>query len=180
MVGRGEVFVVTIELLTEENFTETSLDSYERRQEVKRVYRKQDGAYVLIEQPYVEDWDLARRRQVARNIQGADYITYIAREDNAVVGFIGLIRKPVGDRMILDMMQVSARCRGMRIGRKLFEIGKQEALKAGAKELYISACSSEETIAFYRAMGAEITDKPIRQIAEDEPFDVQMTCKVNP
>lgn len=65
-----------------------------------------------------------------------------------------------------------------RIGRKLFEIGKQEALKAGAKELYISACSSEETIAFYRAMGAEITDKPIRQIAEDEPFDVQMTCKI--
>lgn len=56
MVGRGEVFVVTIELLTEENFTEASLDSYERRQEVKRVYRKQDGAYVLIEQPHVEDW----------------------------------------------------------------------------------------------------------------------------
>lgn len=48
--------MVTIELLTEENFTETSLDSYERRQEVKRVYRKQDGAYVLREQPYVEDW----------------------------------------------------------------------------------------------------------------------------
>ena len=80
--------------------------------------------------------------------------------------------------MILDMMHVSAPYRGSGIGRKLFEIGKEEAIKAGAKELYISACSSEETIAFYRAMGAEITDDPIKELAEAEPYDLQMTLQL--
>lgn len=170
--------IPAIELLTENNFTESSLDSYERRQEVKKVYRKQEGTYVLVEQPFVEDWDFERKRQVARTISSKDYITYIACKDEKVVGFIGLKKQLVGERMILDMMQVSAECRGTGIGRKLFEAGKKEAIKAGAKELYISACSSEETIAFYRAMGAEITDNPIQQLAEEEPFDVQMICKL--
>lgn len=170
--------VVKIELLTEKNFTESSLDNYERRQEVKKVYRRQNGVYVLVEQPYIEDWDLEHRRQIAANIGSRDYLTYLAREDNEIVGFIGLVRKLVGERMILDMMHVSAPYRGSGIGRKLFEIGKEEAIKAGAKELYISACSSEETIAFYRAMGAEITDDPIKELAEAEPYDLQMTLQL--
>lgn len=170
--------MVSIELLTENNFTESLLDSYERRQEVKKVYRRKNGEYVLVEQPFVEDWDFERRRQIAKKIYGDEYITYIALKDKKVVGFIGLLKQLVGERMILDMMQVSAECRGTGIGRKLFEIGKKEALRSGAKELYISACSSEETIAFYRAMGAEITDNPIKQLADDEPFDLQMICKI--
>ena len=71
-------------------------------------------------------------------------------------------------------MQLSATCRGQGIGRKLFDIGKDEARKAGAQALYISACSSEETIAFYKAMGAELTDRPITEFAEAEPYDLQM------
>jgi N-acetylglutamate synthase-like GNAT family acetyltransferase len=66
----------------------------------------------------------------------------------------------------------------MGIGRKLFEKGKQNAKKAGAKALYISACSSEETIAFYKAMGAKLTENPIREIADEEPCDLQMICIV--
>ena len=80
--------------------------------------------------------------------------------------------------MILDMMQVSAACRGQGIGRKLFDAGKEETRKAGAEALYISACSSEETIAFYKAMGAELADCPIKEIAEEEPYDLQMVCYV--
>ena len=44
--------------------------------------------------------------------------------------------------------------------------------------MYISACSSEETIAFYKAMGAELADCPIKEIAEAEPYDLQMICYV--
>ncbi|MCI5826656.1 MAG: hypothetical protein MR020_00235 [Lachnospiraceae bacterium] len=59
--------VVKIELLTEKNFTVSSLDKYERRQKVKKVYRRQNGEYVLVEQPYIEDWDLEHRRQIRRD-----------------------------------------------------------------------------------------------------------------
>ena len=80
--------------------------------------------------------------------------------------------------MILDMMHVSSEYRGQGVGRQLFEAGKAEARKAGAEALYISACSSEETIAFYRAMGSVLASDPIKEIAEKEPFDLQMICPV--
>lgn len=66
----------------------------------------------------------------------------------------------------------------MIIERKLFSFGMEEARKARAKALYISACSSEETIAFYKAMGVKITDSPIKEIADEEPYDLQMVCSV--
>ena len=171
--------MIRIETLSERNFSESSLDLYVRRHEVKRVYRKTDGEYSLVEMPYIEDWSLEQKRQIARNISSNDYTAFIALDEEKVVGFIGLKKQLVDGYMILDMMHVSAECRGKGLGRKLFEMGKQEAKKNGAKALYISACSSEETIAFYTAMGAKLTDDPIREIADDEPYDLQMVCAVS-
>ncbi len=141
--------MIKIELLTAENFKPDSLDHYQRRQEVKRVCRKHEGVYQLEECVYTEDWDREKRRCVAKEISSNAYITYLALEEEEVVGFIGLKKDLIGAYMILDQMHVSAVCRGQGIGRKLFEKGKEEAKKAGAEALYISACSSEETIAFY-------------------------------
>ena len=128
--------------------------------------------------PYIEDWSLEKKQQVARDISSDEYISYIALDDDKVVGFIGLEKQLKNDCMILDIIQVSLAYRGNGIGKKLFNIAKQEEKKAGAKALYISACSSEETIAFYKAMGAELTNSPIREIADDEPYDLQMVCSV--
>ena len=170
--------MIIIELLSETNFCLNSLDSYNRRQDVNKVYRRIDGGYVLVECKYTEDWNLNKKRSVAKHICSDEYITFIALENDRVVGFIGLLRKLSGPYMILDMMQVSSECRGQGIDRRLFEAGKAEARKAGAEALYISACSSEETIAFYRAMGSDLASNPIKEIAEEEPFDLQMICPV--
>lgn len=170
--------VVNIELVSESNFNGHSLDNYVRTQEVKRVYRRQGDEYVLVDMPYIEDWTLEQKRQIAQNIGSKDYISYIALENGSAVGFIGLKKQLIGKYMILDMMHVSAEHRGQGLGRKLFELGKTEAAKAGAKALYISACSSEETIAFYKAMGAFVTNDTIKQLADDEPYDLQMVCMV--
>ena len=167
-----------IELLSKTNFSIESLDSYNRKQDVNKVYRRIDGDYTLVECKYTENWDLNKKRSVAKQISNDEYITYIALENDKVVGFIGLLRKLSGPYMILDMMQVSSECRGQGIGRRLFEAGKDEARKKGAEALYISACSSEETIAFYRAMGSELASNPIKEIADEEPFDLQMICPV--
>ena len=137
--------MIKIELLSETNFCLESLDSYNRKQNVNKVYRRIDGEYALVECKYTEDWDLSQKRSAY---------------------------------MILDMMQVSSECRGQGVGRRLFELGKAEAIKAGAQALYISACSSEETIAFYRAMGSGLASIPIKELAEKEPYDLQMICPV--
>ncbi len=171
-------YLIKIELLSEKNFSINSLDSYNRKQDVNKVYRRIDGEYILIECKYTEDWDLNKKRSVAKQISSDEYITYIALDNDRVVGFIGLLKQLKGRYMILDMMQVSSECRGLGIGRRLFEVGKNEARKNGAEALYISACSSEETIAFYRVMGSDLTVNPIKEIAEEEPFDLQMMCPV--
>ena len=149
-----------------------------RKQDVKRVYRRKGSEYVLVDMPYIEDWSLEKKRQIAADIVSDEYISYVALDHNRVVGFIGLKKRLYNGYMILDMMHVSAQYRGKGIGRKLFSLGKEEAKKAGAKALYISACSSEETIAFYMAMGAELAKYPIQEIADDEPYDLQMICGV--
>lgn len=170
--------MIRIEILSAENFKPNSLDNYQRKQDVKKVYRKLGGEYVLVDCVYTEDWDKEKRRSVAKSISSDDHITYLALKDDELIGFISLKKELVGSYMILDLMQVSAACRGQGIGKKLFAAGKSEAKKAGAEALYISACSSEETVAFYRAMGAELTDCPIKEIAEDEPYDLQMVCYI--
>ena len=50
-----------IELLSDKNYNENSLDEYERRHDVKRVYRIKGTEYVLVDMPYVEDWSLAEK-----------------------------------------------------------------------------------------------------------------------
>ena len=152
--------MIRIELLSKNNFHPDSLDHYQRKQEVKKVYRKQDGAYILADCVYTEDWDAGERRSVARTISGDNYITYLALDKDRVVGFIGLLKQLEGPYMILDMMQVSAEYRGLGIGRRLFCKGKEEARKAGAEALYISACSSEETIAFLQGDGQQADRLP--------------------
>lgn len=105
-------------------------------------------------------------------------MAYVALDGDTVVGFIGLKKQLINECMVLDLMHVSYLYRGKGIGRKLFNLAKDAAIKAGAKALYISACSSEETIAFYTAMGAELTNNPIKEIAEAEPYDLQMICAI--
>jgi len=170
--------LIKIELLSETNFCIESLDLYNRKQDVNMVYRRIGGDFTLVECKYTEDWDLNKKRSVAKQISRDDYITYIALDNDKVVGFISLLKQLNGPYMILDMMQVSSECRGQGIGRRLFQAGKDEARKNGAEALYISACSSKETIAFYRAMGSDLTSDPIKEIAEKEPFDLQMICPV--
>lgn len=170
--------MINFELLSEKNFNAHSLDFYERKQEVKRVYRKKESGYTLVDMPYIEDWSLDKKRQVAADISSDEYISFLALDDGKVIGFVGLLKRLNNEYMILDLMHVSQMYRGKGIVRKLFSLAKQEAKKARAKAIYISACSSEETIAFYKAMGAELTDDPIKEIADEEPYDLQMICNV--
>ena len=80
--------------------------------------------------------------------------------------------------MIIGTLRVSAPFRGRGIGRQPFLSGAETARRSGVKALYISACSCEETIAFYHAIGAAVTDDPINEPAAQEPYDLQMNQAV--
>ena len=165
-----------IKLVDSNNFTRDSLKGFQRYQEVKNVYRLQNGNLTLVYNPFTEDWDAARLIEKAEEILSRRYVTYCAYEGNQVVGEIMLIPKPNKGRLIIDSFHVSRDDRRRGIGRALFEVARQEALKMGVHALYASCCSSEETINFYSAMGFRLSSDPIPSLAEAEPYDLQMEC----
>lgn len=171
--------IMEIKLINSNNFTRDSLKGFRRYQEVKNVYRLQNGNLTLVYNPFTEDWDAARFIEKAEEILSGQYVTYCAYEGNHVVGEIMLIPKPNKGRLIIDSFHVSRDYRRRGIGRALFEAARQEALKIGAHALYASCCSSEETIHFYSAMGFRLSSDPIPFLAEAEPYDLQMECMID-
>jgi GNAT superfamily N-acetyltransferase len=171
--------MITFELLTKDNMTEHSLDDFDRTQQVHQVYRKINQEYELVKEVWIMDWSLGKKRNVAKTLFNQDYIAVGAMENGRIIGFASVKRELHEERIILDMMQISRSYRGQGIGKKLFEQAKELARKAGAKQLYISAFSSEDTIEFYKSMSCVITDNPIMELAKEEPYDLQMVCAVD-
>lgn len=137
-----------------------------------------NGELTTVYQPFTEDWNPARRREKAQEIMSGEYLTYCAFDDGRVVGEIMLVPELNKGRLIIDSFHVSADYRRHGLGRRLFEAAKQEALRRGAHALYMSACSSQETIGFYMAMGSRLSPDPIRKYAESEPYDLQLECPI--
>ncbi len=171
--------LIGIEMLTADNFGPTSLDGFVRTQKVTQVYRMIDGEYRLKEQPFTDEWTAERKREKAAEILSGKYIAYGAFDGGRIIGFIMLDKMLNNGRMIADSFHVSQECRHQGVGRKLFACAMDEGRRRGASQLYFSACSSKETIGFYFAMGCRLADPVIRELAEKEPFDLQLVCDIN-
>lgn len=166
--------MIAIQKADHTNFHADSLDAFSRMQIVNNVIRLMDGQLCLVHQPFTEDWSAERKREKAAEILSGDYITFCAFEQGRVIGVIMLAPGLNEKRMIVHSFHVSADQRRRGLGRRLFEAAKDEARKHGAAALYISACSSEETIRFYLAMGCHLSPHPIAAMVEDEPWDIQL------
>lgn len=169
---------ITFDFITKDNFNLCSLDGFARHQRVTECWRKINGEYRLMPCSFVDDWPAERKRQIAAEILDGDFITFGAFDEDRVIGFAMLKRQLNADKMILDSLQVSEEYRHRGIGRKLFSLAVIEARANGANKLYISACSSNETIAFYKAMGCILAEEVIPEMADDEPFDLQLEYSV--
>ena len=170
--------MIEIKQADRNNFCETSMDSFDRFQEVQNVWRTENGRLVLKFHPFTETWSPELRRKKAGEILSGRYITFCAFEGAAVVGEIMLIPELNEDRLIIDSFHVSRAFRRRGIGRRLVETAADYAIGRGASTLYASCCSAVETIGFYKAMGFRLSEHPIPSCAEDEPFDIQMECSL--
>ena len=172
---------ITYLLLTEQNFNENSLDDFLRHQEVKECWRKNsNNEYVLVSNEYVEDWDINKRKEVAREILNkvaGNGFAYGAFYEGKVVGYILISTVLFGKSnqyMELLLYHVSEPYRRHGIGKELFKLACNTAKESGAKKLYISAHSSKESQAAYRKLGCIEATEINQVIAENEPYDVQM------
>lgn len=163
---------------------ENLLDNFSRYQTIDRCWRKYDGKWVLKNNSCVEDWDNGKKQQVINGLyackeQGG--IVLGAFYNNKLIGFASIGATLFGEcrqYLELTMMQISHGYRNKGIGKQLFLLTVEKAKEKGAKKLYISAHSSEESQAFYKAVGCIEAQEINVQIAEKEPFDCQMEYDV--
>ena len=160
------------------NFSLTSMDSFDRWQEVQNVYRMENGKLILKKVPFTESWSPERKREKAAEILSGRFITFCAFDGDRVVGEIMLIPEMNDNRVIIDSFHVSREHRRQGIGRRLVEAVSNYVRERGAKALYASCCSTEETILSYKAMGFVPSEHPIPCCVEKEPFDIQMECRL--
>jgi GNAT superfamily N-acetyltransferase len=166
------------------NLTDLSPDMlthFIRRQEVKKTWRKINNEWVLIDNPFVADWDEDFRKQLinedfpqAINSGGALFAGFYSGKLIAFFAVDGSLCGSVKQYAWLVYAHVSADFRHLGVGRKLFMLSAEFARTIGAKKMYISTFSSEETQAFYRAMGCTDAEEIIPELFEAEPFDVHL------
>lgn len=171
---------ITFLKLTKDNFNINSLDEFIRHQEVRECWCRINGELVLVPNDYVEDWDPDKRRTIAETIKdgiSGSGFAYGAFAEDKIAGYIYLSKDFFGSTakyIELQMFHVSEPFRRRGIGKELFKLACSEAKNIGADKIYISAHSSKESQAAYRRLGCVEAAEINKEIAENEPFDIQM------
>ncbi len=171
---------IQYELLSRDNFSLSSLDTYRRFQDTKVNLRLVEGKYVYVEDPFFEDWNEVELRKRAKSILEAiddGSIGFLAKHEDQIVGFAYLGSKLLGsEKQYIDliMFHVSYEYRNQGIGTQLFRMICDQARKIPAKKIYISANSAKETQEAYKALGCVFASEIQEEIAAHEPFDIQL------
>lgn len=155
-----------------------------RRQVVTKCWRKENGEWKIKDIPFVDDWseeNYATLVSCLKNTALTGGFVYGAFCDGKLKGFVSV--EPAlfgGEQKYLDLssIHVSQDMRGQGIGKVLFLAAKEWAKKKGAGKLYISAHSSVESQAFYRAMGCMEAEVYNSKHVEEEPCDCQLECRL--
>ena len=170
--------------LDKNHFTGHSLDDFVRHQTVTECWRKIDNDWKLVPNAYEENWSPEQCREIAEDVVhhiNLDQTGFGAFDGERIIGFATVSHHMFGltARYVqLVCFQISEEYRRQGIGRKLFSMACEEARRLGADKLYISAHSSKESQAAYRALGCTPAEEVNEELAAAEPFDVQMEYRL--
>lgn len=155
-------------------------DGFNRYQDVKKCWRKEENKWVLKDIAFVEEWNTSDYEQLIEGLintlklGGFIYGGFIG---NRLVGFVSIEKKLFGSKnqyIQLSELYVSSEERGLGIGKKLFLMAGDKARALNGKKLYISAHSSEESQKFYAGVGCVEALEYDKRLTELEPCDCQM------
>ena len=139
-----------------------------------------NGQLKLVPIEFEENWSVEQCQKIA-----ADVALHMEKDQTAigvfygeeVIGFITVSHNIFGNTakyVELVCFQVSEPYRGMGIGKALFYQACEEARRLGADKLYISAHSSKESQAAYKALGCVHAKEINPKLSEKELCDVQL------
>jgi GNAT superfamily N-acetyltransferase len=157
-------------------------DRFNRHQEVNFCWRKKAGKWFLLKAPSTLEWSKA---DIASLMDGLTYtlrsggIMLGAFINHYLAGFASIEYDSFGpdyEYILLSNLYVSYGHRRKGIGRMLFTMACSTAKKMGARKLYISAHSAEETQAFFKAMKCVEAAYCHMDLIASNPFDCQLEC----
>lgn len=155
-----------------------------RRQVVTKCWRRQNGEWVIREDPFLDDWtdkDYEELIPSLKNTVLSGGLVYAAFYNGQLKGFVS-VEPQLSDNehkyLDLSNIHISEDMRHKGIGTALFLTAKEWAKDHGAKKLYISAHSAVESQAFYKKMGCVEAALYNQEHVEKEPFDCQLECSI--
>ena len=166
--------------LGQEELTPELFAWFDRFQPVERCWRKIDGQWVVRDIAFTERWSDGDYRELCALLRltlatgGAVWGAFVSGK---LKGFVSVEGERIGSRKQyadLSSIHVSADARGLGLGRALFQKAQEEGRRRGAEALYISAHSSVESQAFYKAMGCVEAREYQAFHVEKEPCDCQL------
>ncbi|NLC79190.1 MAG: GNAT family N-acetyltransferase [Ruminococcaceae bacterium] len=166
--------------LKEAEITRELFSDFVRTQEVTRCWRKEEGEWVIKDIAFTENWGEKEYQTLTVNLKHTSAtggFVAAAFSDGKLKGFVSVESETFGsERQYIELssIHVSRDMRGNGIGGALFGLAKERAKKVGAKKLYISAHSSVESQAFYRAMGCIEAREYSAPHVLKEPCDCQL------
>ena len=167
-------------ILKENEINRSLFNCFIRRQEVDLCLRRENGAWVVRSDPFVDDWseeDYKVLIKCLKNTIASGGFVCGAFLNGELKGFVSVENGFFGGEnkyYDLSSLHVSADMRRKGIGKALFLLAADWAKTGGAKKLYISAHSAMESQAFYRAMGCAEAAEYNKKHVEAEPYDCQL------
>ena len=158
----------------------TQIREIDASQFIGRAWRDVNGVKQLVEINY-QDTDFpngfenhldALRKTI---ISGGSALG--AWQGDKLIGFCTVNPEVFGSKhkyALLDQIFISLPNRSKGIGKQLFIRAAADAMKFDAEKLYICAGSSEETIAFYKALGCVEAIELNSELYEGDTRDIQL------
>lgn len=162
----------------------TLFANFNRYQDVKKCWRKENEEWILKEIAFTEQWGSAEYKYLIKCLQNSiktDGVVFGAFNNNVLAGFASVESQFFGSKkeyLQLSSIHTSYEKRGTGIGKKLFSIVCKKAKEMGAQRLYISAHSSQESQAFYKAMGCVEAVEYNDKLIDEEPCDCQLEYRL--
>lgn len=153
----------------------------DRREVIEAVYGLVDRQLVLRPEYYdMAGWPPGEAEKYTPILQESydrGGVFFGAFDDGCLIGAVVLENKFIGqsrDQLQLSLLHVSRDYRGRGLGRRLFDLAKEQARQMGARRLYISATPSEHTVNFYLRCGCTLAAIPDAELFEREPEDIHL------